>query len=272
MAVIHTVQDDQGKGEEAKPHPGPLGRAGSLLRRRRAGRAEGAAAAAGAHAPPAALNARCELAAPSSIAPAVRGERVKARLELRAALRSSPFPDWENQNEEKKQKKARSGLRAGAGLRSGVSDNPNFFPRRYLERSLRTRAPRAGLSASPAAIYPGAGAHPAHTRSGRSTAGPEPPPLPSAARPRDQPAPSAGPQSYSAPRGCPPRSARVGGEGAPGRMRATSTFPPLLLRLLPAAAPPAPPGRPQPLGGGRPPGPRDGAAPRSRPCRRRRPP
>lgn len=176
----------------------------------------------------------------------------------------------------KRNKKARSGLRARAELPSGVTESPNFFPRRYRERSLRTRAPRAGLSASPAAIYPGARAHPAHTRSGRSTAGPEPPPLPSAARPRNQPAPSAGPQSHSAPRGCPPRPARVGGEGAPGRMRATSAFPPLLLLLRPAARraarsprPPAAARRGPPPGAA---GPRDGAAPRSRPCRRRRPP
>lgn len=95
VAVIHAVQDDQGKGEEAKLHPAPLGWAasssGSEGRRRPAacgaasggGRAGGRRSAAGqrlprgpagAHTPPASPLGRCELGAASSISPALRGE------------------------------------------------------------------------------------------------------------------------------------------------------------------------------------------------------
>lgn len=89
VAVIHAVQDDQGKGEETKLHPAPLGWAASSggsegrRGRRRAGRGGAGGGSgqrlplgtAGVYTPLAALLGSCELTAASSISPALRGER-----------------------------------------------------------------------------------------------------------------------------------------------------------------------------------------------------
>lgn len=140
MAVIHTVQDDQGKGEEAKPHPGPLGRAGSLLRRRRAGRAEGAAAAAGAS-----RASRCPESAPRTRGAfqhrpcAARRERGGKRGRGSARLSGPPLSPallGKKQNEEKKQK---SSVRAAGA--SGASERSHREPQLFSPALPRAQPP-----------------------------------------------------------------------------------------------------------------------------------
>lgn len=140
-----------------------------------------------------------------------------------------------------KQKEKNQNPRSEQGTRAQSPRAPTFSPQAADERcrSAPPCAPGTGCQARESAIYPGAGAHPAHTRSGRGHGGAKPPPLPSAARPRGHPAPPPGPESGSAPRGSPAGAGGRRGAGSAGRADGECSRP--HASGVPAGSPPPPP-------------------------------